>query len=162
MKYILLTLIFINSFFAGNAQENDKMAVEQVVVKLFEGMYNSDSAHVRTLFVPHVKMATIASDAQGSTMLKDGGSLQDFLNAIGAKRTEKLSEEIWNVKVNVDGGLAQAWCDYAFYVGKKFSHCGADAFHLVKENGQWKIFQLADTRRRSNCVIPDAIQNKFK
>jgi hypothetical protein len=150
------------SFFTGKTQENDKMAVEQVVVKLFEGMYAGDSAQVRSLFMPQVKMATIASDAQANTMLKDGGSLQDFLNAIGTKRTEKLSEEIWNMKVNVDGGLAQAWCDYAFYVGKKFSHCGADAFHLVKESGQWKIFQLADTRRRNNCVIPDAIQNKFK
>jgi hypothetical protein len=162
MKYIQITLICICSFFTAIAQENDKMAVEQIVVKLFEGMYKSDSAQVRSLFIPQVKMATIATDAQGNSVVKDGGTLQDFLNAIGTKRTEKLSEEIWNIKVNVDGGLAQAWCDYAFYVGKKFSHCGADAFHLVKENGHWKIFQLADTRRRSNCVIPEAIQNKFK
>lgn len=162
MKYLALFTILSFTILVSKAQDNEKAAVEQVIVKLFEGMYTSDSAQARTLFVPHVKMATIATDAQGNSVAKDGGSLQDFLAAIGTKRPEKLSEEIWNIKVNIDGGLAQAWCDYAFYVGKKFSHCGADAFHLVKENGQWKIFQLADTRRRNNCVIPDAIQNKFK
>ncbi|MCZ8353439.1 MAG: nuclear transport factor 2 family protein [Cyclobacteriaceae bacterium] len=162
MKFVQCLLILVFSPFVSIGQDADKIAVENVIVDLFKGMYNSDSAQVRKLFVPSVKMATIATDAQGNSVAKDGGSLMDFLTAIGTKRPDKLSEEIWNIKVNIDGGLAQAWCDYAFYVGKKFSHCGADAFHLVKENGQWKIFQLADTRRRSNCIIPEVIQNKFK
>jgi hypothetical protein len=66
------------------------------------------------------------------------------------------------VDIKIDGDFAQAWCDYAFYVGKNFSHCGVDAFQLHKTKEGWKIFHLADTRRRSGCVVPKEIEDKFK
>jgi hypothetical protein len=58
--------------------------------------------------------------------------------------------------------LAQAWCDYAFYVDKSYSHCGVDAFQLFKGKDGWKIFHLADTRRKTGCTIPKEIQDKHK
>ena len=55
----------------------------------------------------------------------------------------------------VDGGIAQVWTDYAFYVGAEFSHCGVDAFHLAKDAfGSWKIMHLMDTRRKEGCIEP--------
>jgi len=55
------------------------------------------------------------------------------------------------------------WASYAFYLGKKFNHCGVDAFHLVKsEDGEWKIFHLADTGQKEGCNIPKKIGNQFK
>jgi hypothetical protein len=64
--------------------------------------------------------------------------------------------------VQIDGDFAQVWCDYAFYTDNTFSHCGIDAFQLHKGKDGWKIFHLADTRRKDNCVIPQDIQNKHK
>ena len=58
------------------------------------------------------------------------------------------------------GDFAQVWCDYAFYIGNTFSHCGVDAFQLHKQKDGWKIFHLADTRRTENCTIPKSIQQK--
>jgi hypothetical protein len=84
------------------------------------------------------------------------------LDAVGKPHTEVWYEEIWNVKVQVDGEMAQAWCDYAFYIDKTFSHCGVDAFHLFKGKDGWKIFHLADTRRKTGCTIPKEIQDKHK
>ncbi len=70
---------------------------------------------------------------------------------------------IWDPKIEIDGNLAQAWTQYAFYVGKKFSHCGVDAFQLFKgTDGTWKIFQLADTRQKEGCKIPKEISEQFK
>jgi hypothetical protein len=44
------------------------------------------------------------------------------------------------------------WVDYALYIGERFSHCGIDHFLLVKnEAGEWKILELADTRRTEGC-----------
>jgi hypothetical protein len=66
------------------------------------------------------------------------------------------------MKIQIDGDFAQAWCDYAFYVGHRFNHCGIDAFHLIREKDGWKIFHLADTRRKEGCHVPEEIQKKHK
>ena len=47
-------------------------------------------------------------------------------------------------------------------MGKRFSHCGVDAFQLVKTAAGWKIFQLSDTRRKEKCEIPEEISKRFK
>jgi len=50
-------------------------------------------------------------------------------------------------------GVAQVWTEYAFYLNKEFSHCGIDAFQLVKDK-EWKIIHLIDTRKKMNCEKP--------
>jgi hypothetical protein len=126
-------------------------------------MHNADSAIVHTVFTEDLTMATIYRDrSTGLAALQREGTLSDFLVSIGTKRSEPLTEEIWDVEVKIDGDFAQAWCNYAFYIGKRFSHCGVDAFHLIKTPTGWKIFHIADTRRRDDCSIPDDVKNKYK
>ena len=81
------------------------------------------------------------------------GSLADFLKAIGTPHPEVWNEKIWNTEIRIDDNLAQIWTDYAFYVDDRFSHCGVDAFQLVKEtDGKWRIVHLIDTRRKEPCT----------
>ena len=47
------------------------------------------------------------------------------------------------------------WAKYAFYAGEQLSHCGVDAFQLVKGAEGGKIFHIADTRRREGCETPE-------
>ena len=55
----------------------------------------------------------------------------------------------------IDDDLAQVWTDYAFYAGEKFSHCGIDAFQLIRgSDGRWRIINLIDTRRQEPCERP--------
>jgi hypothetical protein len=88
--------------------------------------------------------------------------LKGFLKAVGTPHNEKWYEEVWNIKTDIDGDFAQLWCDYAFYRGKNFSHCGADAFHLYKSKDGWKIFHLAYSLRKTDCDIPDEIKSKHQ
>ena len=53
--------------------------------------------------------------------------------------------------VQVDGTLASVWAEYTFYAGERLSHCGVDAFHLVRTPAGWKIVSLVDTRRSDSC-----------
>ena len=53
--------------------------------------------------------------------------------------------------VHIDGPLATVWVDYWFFAGPRFSHCGVDAFQLVKGAGRWRIFSIVDTRRTAGC-----------
>jgi hypothetical protein len=131
-----------------------------VVRKLFEGMQKGDSAMVHSVFASQVTLVTIFRNKAGDPVIKHESSIQDFLKAVGTPHKEVWHEEVWNIKVEIDGDLAQVWCDYAFYLDDRFSHCGVDAFLLHKEKEGWKIFHLADTRRKTDCSTPQLIKDK--
>jgi hypothetical protein len=160
MRSIWAILVFTMGNCYGQAGE--EAAVKEVINRLFNGMQRGDSAMVRTVFADTVTTATIFRDKANNARIVRESSIAGFLKAIGSPHAETWYEEIWNVSIQVDGDFAQAWCDYAFYLGNRFSHCGVDAFQLHKEKEGWKIFHLADTRRKTGCTIPAEIQEKHK
>lgn len=154
--FFLVGFIFFNlEIHAQDDLKKDKQAVEQVIIDLFDGMREADSAKVKALFDQDVQLYTSFTNKEGRDILKKG-ELAPFLNAIGSPHDKIWDEKIWNTKVNVDKGIAQVWTDYAFYIGSDFSHCGVDAFHLIKDtSGKWKIVHLMDTRRKEGCIEPN-------
>jgi hypothetical protein len=74
-----------------------------------------------------------------------------FLRAIGTPHPQMFDERMANERVLIDGPYAVAWVDYTFYLGDQKSHCGVDAFQLVRRPTGWRIFGLTDTRRRESC-----------
>jgi hypothetical protein len=163
-KIILLTvqLLALSAAVVVAQNAEDEKAVKEVINRVFKAMELGDSAMLHTAFASSTTTATILRDKNNNVVLRREDSIADFLKAVGTPHKEVWYEEIWNVNVQLDGDFVQAWCDYAFYVDKTFSHCGADAFHLIKTKAGWKIFHLADTRRKSGCEIPQEIQDKHK
>jgi hypothetical protein len=157
IAFVLMMFALVPDSFGQSA---DEQQVKGVVAQLFRGMELGDSAMVHKCFVSQPTMATVRANKEGKMMLTREGNLSGFLKAVGTAHADKFYEETWNVQVSIDGQLAQVWCDYAFYLGNKYSHCGVDAFQLFKEGGSWKIFHLADTRRPSDCNIPAEITRK--
>ena len=151
-------IIFCLSF--GIARAQDGLSPEQVVQRLFEGMQKGDSVMVHSVFASQVSMATILRNSKDEPVIRHEDSIADFLTAVGTPHSDVWYEEIWDIKVEVDGDFAQVWCDYAFYLSDVFSHCGVDAFHLHREKTGWKIFHLSDTRRKTNCNIPEVVRKK--
>lgn len=163
MKNLYLILLLICSVFTARAQSAEEANVTEVVNNLFKAMYTNDTTLFKSVFADQVTMATAMKNREGKAVLQRESGIRDFVKAIARPNPNgALTEEIWNIKVQIDGDLAQVWCDYAFYVGNKFSHCGVDAFQLHKSADGWKIFHLADTRKRDNCSIPQNIQDKHK
>lgn len=159
MLLIVSTLISI----AARAQTaNDETSVKEVINRLFKAMELGDSAMLRSTFYDHVSVATVAKDKNGNTVLRPESSIDDFAKAVGTPHKEVWHEDIWNVKIQLDGDFAQVWCDYSFHIDKTFSHCGVDAFNLIKVKDGWKIFHLADTRRKAGCAVPKEITDKYK
>jgi hypothetical protein len=144
------------------AANTDEAQVREVIARLFLGMQKGDSALVHSAFAGQVTMATVSRDKRDTPVLQRESSIDGFLKAVGTPHTEVWNEEIWDLKVQLDGDFAQAWCDYAFYITNTFSHCGVDAFQLHKTKNGWKIFHLADTRRKSGCPIPAQVELKHK
>lgn len=141
--------------------ETQGTAIMQPIVHLFTGMNQGDSAMVRSAFAREVTLATIFTDKTGKVVLRRESSLASFLKAVGTPHPEPWSEPIWETRIEVDGNLAQVWTRYAFYLGRKFSHCGIDAFQLLYDGQEWKIFHLADTRQTTGCQVPESISAQF-
>jgi len=158
MKYQLLSLTLAIIISSCSAQEEapkpsfsaEESKVHQVIIDLFDGMREGDSAKVHRTFDDRVMMWTSFTNKEGEAVLKQD-KLQGFLDAVGTPHDEIWNEKIRNTKIQIDGNLAQAWTEYGFFIGEKFSHCGVDAFLFSKIDGQWKIITLADTRQREGC-----------
>ena len=158
--FALLAILIIGSHIVSAQKSTEEVAVKAVITKLFLGMEKGDSAMVHSTFAKEVSLLTAFRDKNNNPKLIRESSIEDFLKAVGTPHPETWYEETWNFVIQIDGDFAQAWCDYAFYVGNKFSHCGIDAFNLFKDQDGWKIVHLADTRRKEGCTIPNGIQKK--
>lgn len=158
--YLILFLFLIAPALVS-AQASEEASVTEVINRLFKAMNKADSTILNSTFAKEATLASIGKNKEGNPIVKKE-SVQSFAIAISKQPAGSLSEEIWNLKIQIDGNFAQAWCDYAFYFNNQFSHCGVDAFQLYKSTEGWKIFQLADTRRKDNCIIPEEIQKKHQ
>ena len=134
------------------AQASEDKAIIAVVDALFEGMKTKDTAAMRALFVPQARMVGV--NAQGAVT---ANPVDGWIKSIGRSAPgTALIERTWAHEVRVDGSIAQAWMQYDFHIGERFSHCGVDAFDFVKVGDAWKIVQVMDTRRPTGCTPPPA------
>lgn len=152
MAFVLLAAMALPAQAA--AQESEETAVMAVIEAMFDAMRAGDSSAMRAVLHPTATGAS-ASIREGVPTLTREESLDGFLQAVGTPHEEVWDERIWDAEVRVDGNLATAWMKYAFYLGEEFSHCGVDAFQLFKGDDGWKVFHIADTRRREGCETPE-------
>lgn len=135
---------------AEPATSAEAAEVRATIDRLFDGMRRADSTAVRAAFHPEARLMTIGV-RQGAPVLA-GVSVDAFVRAVGTPHDDVWDERISNVEIRVDGNLATAWMDYSFYTGETFSHCGVNAFQLFRGPEGWKVFHIADTRRREACA----------
>lgn len=130
------------------AAQSETEAVLAPVRQLFDAMRSRDTAALRAAFHPEARLVT-TREYQGETQVRVG-TIDGFVGGVGAAPVT-LDERVWDVEVRVDASLATVWAKYDFVAGGEFSHCGVDAFQLVRVAGAWKIIAIADTQRRENC-----------
>lgn len=142
MNKIMICLVLISISCFGQ-QNND---IEKPIRNLFLGMKNADSELVKSAFAENALLQTITKDG-----LVKSDSIQDFITSVSKFTKGDLDERITVEAVHTDGNLASVFTPYSFYLKGKLSHCGANSFQLVKQNNEWKIQYIIDTRRKDNC-----------
>lgn len=155
MKKILILCLLLSAF--KGFSQNEETEIMSVIDQVFEAMRTNDSTLLKQSFVETPNTYTAYINQKGESVLASG-DFQRFISAVGQPKEQVWNEPIWNEKIQIDGNLASVWVEYAFYVDDQFSHCGVDAFHLINQKGKWKIFHLVDTRRKSDCDVPDEIK----
>ena len=128
---------------------DERAAVIAVVQRLWDAMKARDTAMARAVFDSSAMLSRVVTrNGEARVQLTP---VSGFLDALG-KATESWNERMFNPEVRIDGPLATVWTEYDFHLGTQFSHCGIDAFQLLKTSGGWKIVALADTARREGCT----------
>jgi len=91
---------------------------------------------------------TIDSSVVGGAGLRDGVervSLRTWSLYINRTGPSTFTERGFEATARVQGRVAQVWMPYDLYVGDKWSHCGVDAFTLMKTEGRWRVAALVYT-----------------
>jgi hypothetical protein len=143
MNKIFTVALLFGSFFCFGQQQNQE--IEKPIRNLFIAMKNADPELLKTTFSDTAILQTITKDGVKNEEIKD------FIASISKYSKGDLDERIVIEAIHTDGNLASVFTPYSFYFKGKFLHCGANSFQLVKQNGEWKIQYLIDTRRKENC-----------
>ena len=119
-------------------------AILDVIDRFMQAISNNDDA----------AMAAIRIEGAMNTVARANGmvsrrAFQPRANASGGGTNQ---ERYWDPVVHVRGSLAMVWTPYEFWVKGKTSHCGIDAFELVKENGTWRIGNAMWTVEPDACA----------
>ena len=58
---------------------------------------------------------------------------------------------MWHPRVELHGDVASVWAPYDFHRDGAFSHCGVDAFTLLRGDGGWVITGATYTVETADC-----------
>lgn len=135
---------------ATTAQTTDRDAVLATVQKLFDAMRTRDTTLFTQAFDTSARLVGVST--RGTPAITLTTPAQFAAAVLRAPAANVWNERIYDPEVRIDLPVAQVWAYYTFHLNSTFSHCGVDAFMLVKVGGVWKITQIADSRRTEGCT----------
>jgi hypothetical protein len=149
MKTSLMLIIFslfTLTAFAQNAKTEDAKAAADVPERLFAVMKAKNFEDIRAVFTAGGQLVAIDKPRDGKGASKTRiFTAESFAKAISEAKGADFIEKMPNTDVRVTGDLAIVTGRYTFYAGEKFSHCGTNAFNLVRTEAGWKIANAAST-----------------
>ena len=149
LKVYCLCTALLTAAVSAQAQTAED-SVKAVISKLFIAMKDADGAALKSCFTDSAILQTTLVSKTGEVSIRTD-DLAGFIDYVGKSEKGAADEQITFDMIRIDGLLATAWTPYKFYFKGQFSHCGVDAYQLVRIKGQWKIHYLIDTRRKTGC-----------
>lgn len=138
-----------NPKIADRERTDEEAAVLTTVQRLFETMTAKDSAGARAVLDPEGDFVSVRWNADGERVVRRTSN-RDYLEGL-ASRTETYLERMWESEVRIHGPIAVVWTPYDFYIDGDFSHCGVDAFQLLRTEAGWIITGGTYTVERTGC-----------
>jgi hypothetical protein len=125
----------------------NEQAVLAPINQLFTAFSAGDSAGVLRVVYPDGRVTAVGTLRTGNGLRQE--SWTQF--AARLKPGEGFQESITDPAIEIDGDIAMVWAPFVVRVGGKVSNCGVDHFDLVRENGAWKMMNIAFSSRTSGC-----------
>lgn len=135
----------------ARAQNPERAKILTTVQQVFDAMRTRDTALLTLAFDSTARLVGVNSRS-GTPAVSLTTPAQFGAAITRAPAGDVWNERIFDPEVRIDGTVAQVWAYYTFHRNATFSHCGVDAFMLVRVGTAWKITQLADSRRTEGCT----------
>jgi hypothetical protein len=140
---LIFTIIALFSVSALAQKTDDSKDALAVVNKLFAEMAAHNPAGIVALHTPEAQLVAVMKNREGKTVNRTFAA-EAFSKNFAEKKSEIL-EDMYAPRVEVFGDFAQVWGRYVFFVNGKISHCGVNAFHLVRTDAGWRIAGASTT-----------------
>ena len=137
MRVALVIIVLVLAPLRAAAQSpSDRDAVLAALQVFFDTMTARDVEGARGILVPQGRFHVIDTIKQGSEP-RSFANEEYFAQLQASKQT--MRERIWNSEVRVHGSIASVWTPYDCWIDGKLSHCGVDAFDLIRTAKGWKL-----------------------
>ena len=143
MLRAMRTIAIVTSSFSpyGDAcrrslRDAEREAVLKTVQTFFDTMTAQDVEGARKVLQPQGRFHAMRM-RNGKPDVREFSNKEYF--AILQASKQKMRERIWNPEVRIQGLIATVRAPYDFWIDGKLSHCGVDAFDLIKTQEGWKL-----------------------
>src|SRR6476469_4200370 len=94
-----------------------------------------------------LKRLTLDSAIVGGAGVRNGDERMSLTSwaRFTSRPGSDFTERGFGATARVQERGAQVWVPYDLYRGKEWSHCGVDAFTLLKNEGRWRVASLIFT-----------------
>lgn len=131
-------------------RSDEEKAVLAAVQQFFDTMHTRDVAGARSVLDDQGAFVSVRWSDDGTRTVRRSPNAA-YLDGLAAGQATNL-ERMWNAEVRVHGPIAVVWTPYDFHVDGTFSHCGIDAFQLLRTDAGWTITGGTYTVERTGCA----------
>ena len=133
-----ITLICAPALHAQSADDDTRAAIA-VTDSVLAALSSGDNVTLKRL--------TLDSAIVGGAGVRNGVERMSLTSwaRFTSRPGSDFTERGFGATARVQDRVAQVWVPYDLYRGKEWSHCGVDAFTLLKNEGRWRVASLIFT-----------------
>lgn len=150
----LIIVMFTVSDFAQKADDaKDALAV---VNKMFAEMEAHNPPGILAVYTKEAQLAAVFKNKEGKPVTRTF-TVEAFSKNFAEKKN-MIKEDMYDPQVKIFGDLALIWGRYVFFVDGKISHCGVNAFHLVRTDTGWLVANASTTIDPNSCTDAEKLR----
>jgi hypothetical protein len=153
MKKILLLLLvkflFVPVLYCQKIPGSEKEKIQSILSEFMHYIETKDSVRMYQLFHkgPVTWIGVYKDTSQKEWLKKDSSAVNykiaDYKTWFrNVCKPEPRKELFRNIEIVEDGSIASVTFDYSFWVNNKKGNWGKEFWHLINENGTWKIVSV--------------------
>lgn len=135
---------------ARETTEQERAAVLGTIQSFMDALRMKDTVAMNQHVDSLTRLTLIRPTREGGSRVVVMTAAQ-FIRGVSQPGQPGIDEPIRNPVVHVSGDLATVWAEYQVRRDTTVTHCGFDAFHLVRREGRWKLLNISDTFQQTGC-----------
>lgn len=150
IRFIMLFMILIVIGFqlSCTSSHPEKKLVISAVEQFLKALEIRDADLARDILLPEGVIFSVREEA-GEKTIRFTPHLEIIKSLTSSN--ENMLERIWKPNILIHKEIAIVWTKYDFHREGNFSHCGVDAFNLIKTAQGWKISGIIYTVEKEGC-----------